>query len=1017
MGRSVGARSSFLIGLGATLALAAPACAEERRRITLDAGRLSVALQTLSARNGVNLLFAPEVVGARRGPRVVGTMTIEEALGRLLAGSGLTFRRTASGAFVIENGPAPETVWAAPEILVVGRKTQNVDIRRTKNDIQPYQVTTARDVASSMADNVGQALRKRLTGDATLQTASNDPSSAGAMGGDRSEVSLHGLGADYTLVLVDGARMPGVPNIADVSRLALQQPDLNGLPLFLIDRVETLTSTAGGIYGPGAMAGVVNVVLRRDYRGAEAHAVYGLSKGGKAPERRFEGRIGFTPNGGRTDVMLAVSRSASDALRAGDRDYAAKARRRLFERASLNTRQNFNTIDGVVVTSLAGQGKLSLKPQFGGATLGSNFTYLPLGEVGAAGGLGAALASHAGQIPDTLSNDGYGARRSLTNDSDVTAVVLSARQRVGDRVEAFLDLIGSRSEGYAETGDWLDALSVITRSAPTNPFQQDLIVTTPLPGFGSKARNRLRTYRATAGAIIQLPRAWKVEARYAVGSVRSQIDVETATPNDSFLTAISSGVARRGRPLLDPFGDWDAFATALQAYKDTAEIHFPRRSAFRDASLRLAGPVLTTAAGPVFLTLLAEQRREEAPKTSYVTIAPFNDAVEVLPNFTQTVTSFYGELRAPLVPRESGARPLRGLTLQLAARHDRNGSALPSIDDPYYTATQYSAHQGATAYTLGFRAFPLDRLMVRASASTGVLPPTAEQLLQTSSLNPLNRIGDPKRGNRTVGSEGNFRIIEGGSSSLKPARALTLSVGLVLNPEGNDLPRVSLDYRRIDIRDEIVASPGSYYFLVNEDRFPDRVRRAPLTAADIAAGFSSGVILSIDATAVNAGGKVIDSLELNADHALDLGSAGLLRLHGALTYMPRFKLLPALNQRGADLVGVETGPDKWRGGAGLDWERGPFSLAANGQVYGSYSVSVPGFPRERARVPTQAYVDLSAAYEIDLPGGPARQVEIRLGVANILDKAPPIVTNAVLGYSYYGDPRQRRVELMLSARF
>src|SRR5262249_44773832 len=155
-----------------------------------------------------------------------------------------------------------------------------------ENDIQAYQVITSRALESSHADNVDEALRLLLPGDTISQVVRTD-----ALGSNLSQVNLQALGVNQTLILVDGARMPSLPS--QVQYVGLAQPGLNGIPIMAIDRIESLTGTAGGIYGPGAMGGVVNVVLKRDYTGAEFAVTGGISDRGDAMRERLDGRIGF----------------------------------------------------------------------------------------------------------------------------------------------------------------------------------------------------------------------------------------------------------------------------------------------------------------------------------------------------------------------------------------------------------------------------------------------------------------------------------------------------------------------------------------------------------------------------------------------------------------------------------------------------------------------------------------------------------------------------------------------------
>jgi iron complex outermembrane receptor protein len=86
-------------------------------------------------------------------------------------------------------------------------------------------------------------------------------------------VSLRGLGATRTQVLIDGRRlMPGTPNTLGGS-LA---PDLNFIPTALIERVDVLTGGASAVYGADAVAGVVNFIMTRNFEGVRVDAQYGI---------------------------------------------------------------------------------------------------------------------------------------------------------------------------------------------------------------------------------------------------------------------------------------------------------------------------------------------------------------------------------------------------------------------------------------------------------------------------------------------------------------------------------------------------------------------------------------------------------------------------------------------------------------------------------------------------------------------------------------------------------------------
>ncbi len=85
-----------------------------------------------------------------------------------------------------------------------------------------------------------------------------------------SAINLRGIGLRDTLILVDGRRQPGI----NLGNGDITQPSITGIPIAAVERIEVLASSASGIYGSGASGGVINIVLRRDFKGAELSANY-----------------------------------------------------------------------------------------------------------------------------------------------------------------------------------------------------------------------------------------------------------------------------------------------------------------------------------------------------------------------------------------------------------------------------------------------------------------------------------------------------------------------------------------------------------------------------------------------------------------------------------------------------------------------------------------------------------------------------------------------------------------------
>lgn len=987
---------------------------------------MAVALADLARQARVDLLFDRKLVRGLRSSPVRGRLSADEALAKLLAGSGVGYRRTADGAFVLFAAPVvrqPEAGdGAISELLVIGRRTQNVDIRRTANDIQPYKIATHEDLEASHRGNVEEFMRAREPANAQVSSPAQES------GPPRSSIDLRGFGSHATLVLVDGRRMPYVPS----AQGEFDQADVNGIPLGAIERVETLTSAAGGIYGPSAVGGVVNVVLRRDYRGAELTATGGVTDRGDAAQARIEARLGFTPDDGKTDVMIYAAHAASRPLYEDQRDYLFRARGVQFAADPLRYLQSAYATNGIVVFSQFGP--LTLDPELGGAALNSNYTFLPLNFSGTAAERAAVLLANAGKIPLELPGRSLVAPTTLVVTPTVSSGLLNIRHRFGSRFEVYADgfLLKNRGEGQ---GVSFGSLPFQTPpNAPGNPFGQSVEFRFPAPGNRLSVASSTATSRMTAGFLAELPRRWRATGDYTLGRTRFSTTWVDMTTLPAFAFRQGTGQpGPDGLPPVDPLGDTAALFAAVDAYRLQQILDYKLTDRSRAASLRVAGPVMALPGGPLTATLLVEARRDRVPAAT-VLIELFGPGLTFeLPERAQSIRSGYAELRAPIGAQDADFPFLRGLEVQLAVRHDRTTTTLPDDGTPLAPTNDrlVSIRRDATVYTAGARLFPLRALMLRASLATGELPPTLSDF-QTSSFERdfiSNGLVDVRRGGRRLGEEGSWVEFSGGSHSIRSAKARTLTVGGVVNPGGRGGPRVSLDYSRTRLTGEIVPFfLTTAQLLAAETAYPERVIRAALTGADTAAGFTAGRVIALDTSVINAGHSVVDAVDIQLDWRLPTTAWGDFRLYGAATWQPTFRQHRGPRQPVFSKIGHIDGPLEWRGNGGVAWTFAGVTVDLNAQYYASYNTlfTDPTTPSNEdrllypSRIPAQTYVDLAVRRRLDFGDGaaPLRAVDVRFGIQNLLDKRPTSIGFVGSpGYSYYGDARRRRVELTLSAQF
>jgi iron complex outermembrane receptor protein len=201
-------------------------------------------------------------------------------------------------------------------VVVTGTNLKGVDVAES----QPVIVIDADDIQQTGAQTITDLLQQvsqRGGGTGNFSTATSgtkqEDSPAGSAG-----ISLRGLGTSATLTLVNGRRI-AASSFANGSENFV---DINAIPLSAIDRIEVLTTGASAVYGADAVAGVVNVILRRDFDGLELHASYGDSTTG-TDEARSNFNAVWGHQGERARALVVFDAYQRNALYDRDRSISA----------------------------------------------------------------------------------------------------------------------------------------------------------------------------------------------------------------------------------------------------------------------------------------------------------------------------------------------------------------------------------------------------------------------------------------------------------------------------------------------------------------------------------------------------------------------------------------------------------------------------------------------------------------------------------------------------------------------
>ena len=223
----------------------------------------------------------------------------------------IAFGAVSTASFTAAVNAAEEDVLEKVErIEVTGSRLRSTDLQ----GFSPVQVIDGSDIDTSSVANIQELLLKNPAFGAPAISRTN--SNFSTSGAGVSTVDLRNLGTARTLVLVNGRRyVTGVPGSMAV--------DLNTIPAQFIDRVEIMTGGASAVYGSDAVAGVVNIILKKEFEGVEFDVQYGESSEGDSKETQIQFTTGVTSANGRGNAMLHAAYTDQGAVFSRDRERSA----------------------------------------------------------------------------------------------------------------------------------------------------------------------------------------------------------------------------------------------------------------------------------------------------------------------------------------------------------------------------------------------------------------------------------------------------------------------------------------------------------------------------------------------------------------------------------------------------------------------------------------------------------------------------------------------------------------------
>lgn len=1009
----------------AGLSIAGESGAAARRVTTIPPQGLGPALQLLAREHDFQIIYVSEDVNGLRTRGATGELTSEEALTRLLEGSGLSFRYLDDRTITVFNPgdlmplPAPGVSSVGPSIgmgetwalnpgdamllaspryvaLVEGGADRpELDGAGAQNDpqpgrseppslVEPITVTgsrirghanpgaqvytiTSEDIEQQGFTTTDDVFRSipQVSGRGSMAAMDvNEQVPSGSVG--HSSVDLGGFGAKSTLVLINGRRT------ASSSIMYGDSVNVATIPTSAIERVEVLPTAAAAIYGADAVGGVVNIVLKKraTFEANSRLSSENSSYGGPAVQVSQDLSFGWA-TGRFTGV---VSYREADPVTSKALGYTSQDFR---SRGGYDLRsQSFGETGGIF-------GYGSLPP-------GNDGTAFSPGDVSAVNVVNASSISEY-VVPELKS----------------TALYVNVEQDIGPRTMLFLDGIFSKNDTANRETPHNVFFAEVPATNAFNPFGSSVYVnylfdterdSGRMPSVFREADQELR--QVTLGGEVSLPRDWRLQL-YATGADEESLHSFSWVANWADPAVFAALADADPQTALNLFGDGtaqnEATLSSIVSWWQ-GKRHNKLKSDMRSYVAQADGALFSLPAGPVKASFVAEHREDSLNWDGFGVNQPKGD---------RTADSIGAEFAVPLLGSEAGAASGQSLEVTLAARWDRYNA---KGDFDYDGSQDRMQEFSDTSPMIGLAWKPIDSLRLRASWNQAFRAPVVHDLAglpfpyQTQVYDPL-----APGGPAWVLVDVSYPPSEG----LGPENATIWTAGFDWQPRelfGGGL-KVSLTYSDTDFTDRI---SGAYIYF-NDD--PSYFVSHPEIFLDATERDSAGNLTDVYLRNINISGQEAQVWNLDLGYDWRTGGGHLMRLGAAGGYTAQFNEQVHADAPVEGLQGKYRGPDRLRATLRGGWTSPDLAWSANMYVNltsGYYNL-IPAYAINNPPPGTGAEVvesvsgyttvDLSGSYQYGGNSALLGGVSITAGVRNVFDEDFPAI-NLVAGRVLPFDPRR-----------
>ncbi len=870
---------------------------------------------------------------------------------------------------------------SAETIVVTGSSLAS---RRNAVQLAPVQTITAKEIAQTSAITLDDYLRR-------IPSLGTPQGNATTNGGDGlSCQNIRNLGFQRTLILIDGKRR------VQSGAFGFSCVDLNQIPTDMVERIEILKDGGSALYGADAVAGVINVITKKNFQGLSMHADGSLTDVGDGKTANIGVLGGFDFDQGRGNVTLGANYQTQGPIYNRDRPWSAQS-------------QQSNT---------AGEAPIY------GSAIASGGRFVQVNDPNQA----YYAVSQPGQAPHPF---GSGDRYNFNNDTQLqnylqdSNVVGKARYEFNEHFEAYVDANYNHRTAQQQlapqpmTGsippNTLPNPLIIPGDYPYNPFPgQDVQLIRRLNEFGPRQTDQAADlYQITTGLRGTIVDDWKYDGSFGYGktmttlngqgevnyaNVLQELGIRQTDPSDASSPVVydpSICHASAGCHIQNIFGNGSITPEGVDYARFTQHAHAEQQ--LRDFNLRISNAKLARLpykfGGPIGLSFGVEHRSEQGNYTP----DPIIESGQSLENSQSptgggfNATEVYGELKLPLLVNAPFAKEL---TLDGQGRW-----------------SHYNTFGNTQNWKVDLLWAPTRDIAFRGTIGTAFRQPNIYELFGGQSLS-FETASDPCANISSYGSasgrvaarcarEGvspNYQqngaqipTITGGNAQLKPETSRTYTIGTVISPRWVPNFQATVDYWHTSIANTISAVSTQYIV----DQCYTGTNEAYCSYIH---GRSGGADIS-SVTAID------QNLGVTKTNGIDFGLNYLYRIneYNSITLQNQYQQLigyisqnvadgPFINYAGRLDTSTYNAYARVRDTASVTYTHRKLSVnyqmryIGGMQVFDGSSDLVKGVDGQY-KVPGVFYHDVSATYLLG-------RFVLTGGINNILDKRPPFVFDA-----------------------